>query len=1137
MHAIDTQELDDTVDSGEDRVNDITIVPECERPLLEADEGIGEIQEMGVTGDPESKDDFVTEADDNENTTEPENLLMQKLGKTRNLFNPLGNYSRWKTDISVKFSTLSDDEVLVLFCFLCSDSGPPDFTDTEWLDMLNEIRQIVYRKENPVTSEEAQQTLDRLKSRDYLWEDQDKITEDTKDETMYRIASKNSVIPFYYSSYDTASVYLRSQMYIRKPGEKCVTGGTYYDPLLITAYTDYFLIRRLQMNILTHVTMEFTTIYDDIHQILNVSNKILKESEDKREEFLMDLRRGGEAVHYRRRSQDSVDHVTWLWRYEFLARPDIVRSCIGLNPHNDIYIIDNKAYRKTSKHHNYTPEVRCLLYCFLLTEKYQLNLNEQSHRITRDKIRDRYFPDITDDSLVDLPNAITKTRNGVITFISDDIRHDVMYAFVTECLVEDSDLEFFLTTASRDVISEYCRSWWYKRSEGEKCLYVPYRPEEMYELFIDKLQLDIITHCTVSDRLFHDSISQRLNIPEEVLKWDLEERKRFVDKINQGSVPMYRARCLLVGCTGAGKTTVLRNLKRKKGKEETKQPTETTIGLDVHQDLFLIGQSEDDSGSTLFDYEGNASPISENDSKELLSVMDFAGQVAYYACHQVYLSRRAIYLLVVDMTQDLTTKLQQDDRNCVLGTLFEDWTALDYFTFWLQTIRTYGQEDGGKRYNTKSYDPESSEREKILTPIIVLATHRDSYKYSKAYEEDTSAYGSFYVKLRKQIPENIKNLVCKHFELELPPQKRSKEELRELEKVRRYIAKTTKSLSHWGEKVPKQWSDFEEIIREKQGLKISSREELKKFSEYFLEDDFNDMLKFYHEIGMILYFPDLGPDVILDIQWFVDAFKYIITDRKHVSIEMATDEYWDKYFDGGVITESLMLKIWEEKIGRDSLYDRYLNRITPFMEKLGILAKMDMKYTQQNQCYYVPSMNKRHLEKGENWTEWEKTPIISFYFKTYLPHFFFFRLVVACFAFWDAKEDNLYKNLALFKGTEKDEYHTVVIAVNKTSIQLQVLTPGNDIPLCKERTREIRLQIEKKIAELTKTFHGNVEYEIGFPCPCEPFFITQEDEKRFISERELQEISTENPPCPRCDVFSKKRIKVKELLEIWGKKA
>ncbi|XP_061195064.1 uncharacterized protein LOC133203264 [Saccostrea echinata] len=392
---------------------------------------------------------------------------------------------------------------------------------------------------------------------------------------MYRIASIKYLIPFYYSSYDTASVYLRSEMYNRKPKEKCVCSD---------GYSDYLLILRLQMNILTHVTMEDTYIYDEIYQILNVSNQILKEIEDKREEFLMDLRRGGEAVHYRGRSQDSVDHVTWLWRYRRPA--DIVRSCIGLHPHNDIYIIDNKAYRKPSKHHNYSPEVRCVLYCLLLTEKYQLNLNEQSHRITRDKIRDRYFPDITDDGFMDPPAGITETHNGVMTFISEDFRHDLMYSFVTECLVEDSDVEFFLSTASHDVISEYFRSWDYERSEGERCLYVPKWPEKMYDLFIDKLQLDIITHCTMSDWGFHGRISKRLGVPEEILDWDQEARERYVEYAKRGTQTIHHARGMIVGCAGAGKTTLLKRLLG--CSEEEIKEVKSTEGLEVHEEIFDI---------------------------------------------------------------------------------------------------------------------------------------------------------------------------------------------------------------------------------------------------------------------------------------------------------------------------------------------------------------------------------------------------------------------------------------------------------------------------------------------------------------------------------------------------------------------
>ncbi|XP_061195146.1 uncharacterized protein LOC133203371 [Saccostrea echinata] len=671
----------------------------------------------------------------------------------------MGDYSVWKTKISDQFSTLTDDELFVLFCFLCSDSGPPDFTDTEWLDLLNKIRLRVYGKENPVTSEKAQQTLDRLKSRDYLWEDVDMITEDTKDETMYRIASIYSVIPFYYSSYDTASVYLRSERYNRKPGEKCVSGG---------GYCDYLLIERLQMNILTHVTMEDTTIYDKIHQILNVSNQKLNDSEDKREEFLMDLRREGEAVHYRGRTQDSVDHVTWLWRDWLFSRPDIVRSCIGLHPHWDIYIIDKKAYRKTSTFHNYSEVDRSLLYSLLLCDKYTDIVNGEVFKSILVKIRENYFQKLSPSDAVKvkhLQHVMKETQNGSVTFVSDDIRHDVMYAFVTECLVEDSDLESFMTTASRDVISDYCRSWDYERSEGERCLYVPKSPAKMYDLFIDKLQLDIITHCTVCDWGIHESISKRLNIPEEILGWDIHARERFVKNFKQKRVKMFRARGMIVGCAGAGKTTLLRRLhgskrtnkdsvgagkriflRKSRGRKRTDKdnagggnstplrtllggegtygntPTKTTVGLEVHEDLFIIEDNKLKDFSTR-----KANSENQYLDNNVVSMTDFAGQVAYYACHQVYLSRRAFYIVVVDMSKNLKeeSRMYDKDRHDPTGSLFHSWTYGDYFHFWLQTINTYckdGITQGDPRDTTTMKDSMANIN---FHPVILIASHKD----------------------------------------------------------------------------------------------------------------------------------------------------------------------------------------------------------------------------------------------------------------------------------------------------------------------------------------------------------------------------------------------------------------------------
>jgi hypothetical protein len=131
----------------------------------------------------------------------------------------------------------------------------------------------VYSKDS-VTSEEAQRTLDGLKSRGFLWDQDGQLTEDARDEAMHRVieagyrdteAAKREnvvVISLVYvyclSSMSTTVRYLRSHRYTRKSGEKCVISN---DP-----DCDTFLIQRLQMDILTHVTMEDTGIYDEVSQ-------------------------------------------------------------------------------------------------------------------------------------------------------------------------------------------------------------------------------------------------------------------------------------------------------------------------------------------------------------------------------------------------------------------------------------------------------------------------------------------------------------------------------------------------------------------------------------------------------------------------------------------------------------------------------------------------------------------------------------------------------------------------------------------------------------------------------------------------------------------------------------------------------
>ncbi|MES1921054.1 hypothetical protein MHBO_002652 [Bonamia ostreae] len=59
-------------------------------------------------------------------------------------------------------------------------------------------------------------------------------------------------------------------------------------------------------------------------------------------------------------------------------------------------------------------------------------------------------------------------------------------------------------------------------------------------------------------------------------------------------------------------------------------------------------------------------------SVQYLTLLDFAGQSAYYACHQIYLSERAFYILVMDMSKDLNAVVGEEvcDHS---HTVFETW--------------------------------------------------------------------------------------------------------------------------------------------------------------------------------------------------------------------------------------------------------------------------------------------------------------------------------------------------------------------------------------------------------------------------------------------------------------------------------
>lgn len=73
----------------------------------------------------------------------------------------------------------------------------------------------------------------------------------------------------------------------------------------------------------------------------------------------------------------------------------------------------------------------------------------------------------------------------------------------------------------------------------------------------------------------------------------------------------------------------------------------------------------------IFNIESYTASVKE-EKLMMLSLLDFAGHSAYYACHHIFISPRVFFILVVDMLKDLNEKATQACTETDL--IYSDWT-------------------------------------------------------------------------------------------------------------------------------------------------------------------------------------------------------------------------------------------------------------------------------------------------------------------------------------------------------------------------------------------------------------------------------------------------------------------------------
>ncbi|XP_057306115.1 leucine-rich repeat serine/threonine-protein kinase 2-like isoform X1 [Hydractinia symbiolongicarpus] len=446
----------------------------------------------------------------------------------------------------------------------------------------------------------------------------------------------------------------------------------------------------------------------------------------------------------------------------------------------------------------------------------------------------------------------------------------------------------------------------------------------------------------------------------------------FLQSKLKNAVPYYRLKFMIVGLAGRGKTTLIRQLAQKKHPD---YPI-STVGVDVNDWILK--------------------PKNKKLPSFIMNTWDFAGQEDFYSTHQYFLSPRALYVAVYDVSRGVE--------------------EINTLTPWLLNIQAVA--------------PGSL--------VILVGTHAD--KIPKERKKDYLSSEHKYVEEYLKSPGFPQ--ICKTAIVNCTKENSAMESLREelYEIVSNFTYKGQKIIKQL---VPEIYVQLESMIREeaskmskKDLLPICSQNHLWKLTTesgiHLNNDEFQRALKFLKETGSLLHFDDISCNLshlyFIDPQWLCKMMARVVTVKE-------INPYIDEF---GIMLKENAVHLFPERTYPKEFLDRYFRLLRKFEVVLPLSRD---KYLVTSKLKLKPSKNVMELQKHFSSGKGAVTRIYSF---PYIPNGFWARLITRILSYVDSV-------ITAFKKIPEIKYWKEGIYVLWSREDFFLIGQQCDVPACNDR--------------------------------------------------------------------------------------